>query len=181
MESKKFLKANPCCDQRSCHTVRRESAVNVLVAKEPSGAICTIAEDEWVEIEVAVDSGATETVMGEETLSGIVDITECPACRRGETYEVADGSEIFNLGERKFPGFTEEGGQRGVTAQVCAVNNTLMSVSKVAAQGNRVIFDDDGSCIEDKVSGERTWMKQVGGMYMLKMWVSRKTTKGAGF
>ena len=48
-----------------------------------------------------------------------------------------------------------------------------MSVSKVAAQGNRVVFDDDGSYIEDKVSGERTWTQQVGGMYMLKMWVSR--------
>ena len=56
-----------------------------------------------------------------------------------------------------------------------------MSVSKVAAQGNRVVFDDDGSYIDDKVSGERTWTKQVRGMYMLKMWVSRKTTKEAGF
>ena len=78
-------------------------------------------------------------------------------------------------------GFTEEGGQRGITAQVCAVNKTLMSVSKVAAQGNRVVFDDEGSYIEDKVSGERTCMQQVGGMYMLKMWVSHKTTKEAGF
>ena len=56
-----------------------------------------------------------------------------------------------------------------------------MSVSKVAAQGNKVVFDDDGSYIEDKVSGERTWMKHVGCMYMLKMWGSRKTTKEAGF
>ena len=61
------------------------------------------------------------------------------------------------------------------------MNKTLMSVSKVAAQGNRVIFDDDGSDIEDKASGEKTRMKQAGGMYMLKMWVSRKTTKEAGF
>ena len=78
-------------------------------------------------------------------------------------------------------GFTEEGGQRGITAHVCAVNKTLMSVSKMAAQGNRVIFGDDGSYIEDKASGERTWMQQVGGMYILQMWVSRKTAKEAGF
>ena len=45
-----------------------------------------------------------------------------------------------------------------------------MNVSKVAAQGNRVVFDDEGSYIEDKASGERTWMQQAGGMYMLKMW-----------
>ena len=134
-----------------------------------------------MEIEVAVDSGATETVMAEDTLNGIVDITEGPACRRGVTYEVANGVEIPNLGERKFLGFTEEGGQRGITAQVCAVNKTLMSVSKVAAHGNIVVYDDEGSYIEDNVTGERTWMRQVGGMHMLKMWVSRKTTKEAGF
>ena len=96
---------------------------------------------------MAIDSGATETVMAEATLNGIVDITEGPALRRGVTYEVANGVEIPNLGERKFVGFTEEGGQRGITAQVCAVNKTLMSVSKVAAQGNRVVFDDEGSYI----------------------------------
>ena len=56
-----------------------------------------------------------------------------------------------------------------------------MSVSQMAAQGNVVIFDDDGSYIEDKVSGEKTWMHQVQGMYMLKMWVSRKSTRDAGF
>ena len=139
------------------------------------------AEDEWVEIEVAIDSGATETVMAAETLNGIADITEGPALRRGVAYEVANGVEIPNLGERTFSGFTDEGGQRGKTAQICAVNKTLMSVSKVAAQGNIVVFDDDRSYIEDKVSGERTWMQQVGGMYMLKMWVSRKTTREAGF
>ena len=115
--------------------------------------------------------------MAEKTLSGIIDITEGPALRRGVTYEVANGVAIPNLGEGKFLGFTAEGGQRGITAQICEANKTLMSVSKMAAQGNRVVFDDEGSYIEDKSSGERTWMQQVGGMYMLKMWVSRKTTK----
>ena len=73
--------ANSCCSQGSCSTVERQDELNVLVAKEPSGTICTVAEDEWVEIEVAVDSGATETVMVAETLNGIVDITEGPALR----------------------------------------------------------------------------------------------------
>ena len=68
-----------------------------------------------------------------------------------------------------------------MTAQICAVNKTLMSVSQVAAQGNKVVFDAEGSYIEDKASGERLWMEEVGGMYMLKMWVSRKSTKDAGF
>ena len=152
-----------------------------LTIKEQTGSICTVAEDEFIEIDVTVDSGASETVMSQETLDGVIDITEGPAFRRGTQYVVADGTEIPNLGERKFLGLTVEGGQCGVTAQVCAVEKTLMSVSKIAAQGNRVVFDDDGSYIENKASGERTWMSQVQGLYMLKMWVSRKSTKEAGF
>ena len=42
---------------------------------EPGG-VNVVAEGDWVEIDVAVDSGATETVMGEDTLVGVVDITE---------------------------------------------------------------------------------------------------------
>ena len=57
-----------------------------------------------------------------------------------------------------------------MTAQICAVNKTLMSVSQVTAQGNRVVFDDDGSFIEDKATGEKLWVEESGGMYMFKMW-----------
>ena len=46
------------------------------------GGTNALGENDWVEIEVAVDSGATETVMPEETLSGIIDITESAACKR---------------------------------------------------------------------------------------------------
>ena len=85
IEKKRFLGANSCCSPRSGSTVEKQTG-NVLVAKEASGTICTVAEDEWVEIEVAVDSGATDTVMVAETLNGIVDITEGPALGRGVTW-----------------------------------------------------------------------------------------------
>ena len=141
---------------------RSRDKLNPLIAKEPHG-INAIAEDEWVEIEVAIDSGAIATVMSEKTFSGVIDITDGPAMKRGVTYEVVDGTEIPNLGERKFLGFTEKGGRKGVAAQICAVNKTLMSVSKIASKGNRVVFDDAGSYIEDKKTGEITWMQQVWG------------------
>ena len=57
--------------------------------------------------------------------------------------------------------------------QVCDVNQGLLSVSKATASGNRVIFDQDGSYIENKLSGERTWLHQKNGMYTLKLWVKR--------
>ena len=140
---------------------------------EPHG-VNTVGKEEWVEIDVAVDSGATETVMSAEPLDGVIDITEGPALARGVKYEVANGVEIPNLGERKFVGVTEEGVARSLTAQICAVNKTLMSVSKVAKAGNRVVFDDDGGYIEDKSTGERIWMEQIGGMYHVEIGVSRE-------
>ena len=67
--------------------------IALLKTIEPSG-INAVAEDEWVEIEAAVDCRATETVMPEETLNGIIGITESAACKRGVVYEVADGAQI---------------------------------------------------------------------------------------
>ena len=124
------------------------------------------------EIELAVDSGATETVVGEGDLPSI-ELKEGAASKRGTEYEVANGVRIPNLGEKKFVAYTEEGSMRSLTAQVCDVNKPLLSVRKVIAGGSRVVFDEEGSYIESKVTGERTWLKEQGGMFMLKMWVQR--------
>ena len=75
----------------------------------------------------------------------------------------------------------DDGSAKGVAAQICAVDKTLLSVSKIASKGNRVVFEDDGGYIESKTSGERSWLTQSGGMYYLKMWVSRKSSAEAGF
>ena len=112
--------------------------------------------------------------MSADTLGGVIDITEGPAFVRGVQYEVANGVQTPNLVERKFVGVTEEGVERKLTAQACDVNKTLMSVSKIAKAGNKVVFDEEGSYIEDKQTNERIWMQRIGGMYSIKLWVSRK-------
>ena len=68
-----------------------------------------------------------------------------------------------------------------MTAQVCAVTKNLLSVNGMTKNGHRVVFDDDGSYIEDKSSGERNWMHEFNGSYILKLWASKKTSKEAGF
>ena len=55
-----------------------------------------------------------------------------------------------------------------------------MSVSKITSCGNRVVSDDAGSYIEEKSTGHNIWLAQEGGMYSLKMSVSRKSTAEAG-
>ena len=52
----------------------------------------------WEVLEMAVDSGATETVIGEDMVNAVA-TQEGPAMRRGVEYEVANGIRIPNLGE----------------------------------------------------------------------------------
>ena len=128
------------------------------------------AEGEWEQIEMAVDSGATETVVGEDMLQGIK-LTEGEACRKGVQYEVASGTLIPNLGEKQFVAVGEGGEIRKMTAQVCEVNKALLSVSKMVKAGNRVVFEAEGSYVEDRQNGVCMYLEENGGMYMMKLWV----------
>ena len=91
----------------------------------------------------------------------------------GMEYEVANGARIPNTGEKKFVGISNEGISRRLAAQVCAANKGLLSVSKVTGTGSRVVFDTDGSYIEDKETLERMYLHERNGMYMLKMWTRK--------
>ena len=97
------------------------------------------------------------------------------AAKRGVEYEVANGVVIPNLGEKTFLFTTDEGSERKITAQVCEVNKGLLSIRKVVKAGNRVVFDDDYSYIQDKATGECITINEESGMYMLSMWVRRKS------
>ena len=150
---------------------RRWQTLRSLVEVLPEG-VNNVSEQEWEEIEMAVDSGATETVVGEGMLTSI-DTKPGSAFRRGVKYEVASGELIPNLGEKRFVGVCENGETRNMTAQVCDVNKALLSVKRMVQAGNRVVFEANGGYIEDTHTGERIHMKENGGMYMLKMWVQR--------
>ena len=126
---------------------------------------------EWEELVMAVDSGASETVVNEEMLPTIETIVGV-AYRQGVEYELASGETIPNQGEKVFTGESENCVARQLKAQVCAVNKALLSVSKEVSAGNRVVFDEE-SYIEDKATGERIWLTEKHGMYMLKMWVKK--------
>jgi hypothetical protein len=145
----------------------------MILREVENGALRNInKESEWEEIELAVDSGATETVMGEDMLE-CVDVKEGRASKAGVEYEVANGDKIPNLGEKKFVGHSEEGVMRGITAQVCDVNKALLSVKRMMTAGNRVVFDEDGSFIEDKATKEKMWLKEDKGLFVVKLWVKK--------
>ena len=149
-----------------------ESSVNMLTKIEPPG-LNTIDDDGWEEVELVVDSGATENVVGEDMLQS-VDTKTGIAAKRGVEYEVANGVRMPNLGEKRFKCTSTEGVERELTMQVCEVNKGLLSVSKIAQKQHRVVFDDEGSYIEDKATNEKLWLLERGGMYILKVWVRKE-------
>ena len=93
------------------------STLAVTGAGPPSGQIGIIREitissaraveevPEWEPLELAVDSGASVTVIGEDQVRAVVAKNARPDVK----YEVADGSQIPKLGERDF-GAVNEGG-----------------------------------------------------------------------
>ena len=88
-------------------------------------------------------------------------------------YEVANGTQIPNEGEKRFHAVTEEGATKGMVLQVADVNQALLSVSKAMRAGNKVVFDDADTYIECKRNGQKTWMKEKNGMFIMKLWVRR--------
>jgi hypothetical protein len=152
--------------------VRAGASLQSLRAVYPEGVNSVSQSVDWEEIELAVDSGATETVVGEDMLLS-VQTTEGEAFKRGVEYEVASGTTIPNLGEKCFVAVAEEGQRKKMRAQVCAVNKALLSVSRMVQAGNRVVFEQSGSYVEDLHSGEKMYIVEKGGMYMLNMWVEK--------
>ena len=153
-----------------------------MATVEPEGLAPVNTAPQWETVELAVDSGASETVIPTGLLRG-VSLQPSDASRRGVTYQVANGQEIPALGEKHVYGSTHsEGYGRSITAQVCNVRKPLMSVHKLVTAGHRVVFDEPGAYIENKTTKERIQLQESGGMYVLKLWV-HSSGKGtdAGF
>ena len=127
---------------------------------------------EWEVLEMAVDSGAGETVVGEEMI-GAVKAVPGEAQKKGVRYEVADGTLLENLGEKRFEVICEGGLKKRMVAQVCGVNKALLSVRRVTAAGNTVVFKKGFGWIQEDATGEKIWMEEKEGMYIVKWWVPK--------
>ncbi len=124
-------------------------------------------------LELGVDSGASETVIGPDMISN-VSASQGEQFRKGVQYEIANGELIPNLGEKSFVGVSDNFVVRRLTAHVADVNEGLLSVRKMMKSGYRVVFDTDGSEIIDKESGEVMTMRDDGSMFLLKLWCQKE-------
>ena len=123
--------------------------------------------EEWEEVEFLVDSGASATAIGPDSVKAVSPSDPNPS----KKYRLAGGSPIPNRGEKSFHGLTEEGIARRLKAQVTDVDRPLMSVAQIMQNGGRAAFDKTGSDVEG--GGQKIALTCEGGLYKLTMWVRR--------
>ena len=157
------------CARSGCEC--EEKKLTLLQTMEPEGQI-KVVEGEWEELHLAVDSGATETVVNAEEAK-TVPTEPGQASKAGVKYIMANGDVIENEGEKVMHVSFSEGVERLITAQVTDVTKPLLSVSQMVRAGNTVVFSPEGSYIWERESGEYMEMEEVKGMYMLKVWVKK--------
>ena len=65
----------------------------------------------------------------------------------------------------------EESASRGMMFQLTGVDKALGSVKRIARAGHRVVFDEGGSYIENKPTGEVNWLREKNNTYVLDAFV----------
>ena len=118
-----------------------------------------------------------ETVMPVDWLTSHP-LTESDGSRANDLYTTADGSKVYNKGQRKLDVCTHDGQQRrSMTFQVARMKKALGSVSRMVKNGNMLVFDQDSSgkdtsYIENKRTNEKIWLRQENGVYVLDLMVA---------
>ena len=114
---------------------------------------------------------ACDTVLPSNMLASITtESTE--ASRNMEMYEVANGHEIVNEGQKRCMMMTP--GSRtpkGIVFQVSNVHKPLMSVGAMADAGFECLLSKNGGIMRDVDTGEMIPLVRQGNLYILRAWV----------
>ena len=147
-------------------------ATKVLYGERPINAIpnAETKRNGYQILSIAVDSGAAETVIPHDLVRHHR-IHETDDSRAGLNYASATGDPIPNLGEQRLPLCTSEGTLRSMVFQAAPVTGALASVKRICQVGHRVVFDEGGSYVENKNTGEVNILREEDGNYILDVWV----------
>ena len=159
-------------------------SVAPFTEKRPQSVRNLLPSGEWEYLESIVDSGATVTVIP-PSVGRDYAILAGEASKAGVMYEVANGEEIPNLGEKLMPVLTAEGSRRGLRAQVADVSKPLQAVRALVKTGHAVVFgggeNGDENYVVNKLTGEVNWLRDDGLNYLMGMWIIPKAEAGFGW
>ena len=95
------------------------------------------------------------------------------ASHMGMFYRAANDTKIAIHGKKAVKEYTKEGSDICMDIQIADVKKTLESVGRLCEAGNTVVFDDDGSYVENKRTGEKAMLVKERRSYVLSFWVER--------
>ena len=149
--------------------------LNILTVKNPNCLSTINPAEEWIELEVTVDSGACDTVMPQELCRGIP-IVDSAGPRAGLEYKVANGDGLPNLGERRCLLMTlGSSTAKRIVFQVADVHKPLLSISRCADMGFTCVLGKLGGYLQDEMTGERIPLQRRENLYVLRTWVRADT------
>ena len=119
-------------------------------------------------IKIVMGSGATITVIL-PSVGKLYEVIESAASKAGVQYQVANGDELLNLGEKFLPLVTKEGTTRGMMAQVADVTMPLQRPRALHASGHMVALDGKNSFVLNKITGEVNCLEDDGVNYFMDM------------
>ena len=142
------------------------------------GKLADSVKQGWTQMSLAVDSGACESVINPDDAPGH-EVMESLESKRGDNFASATGEPIPNLGTLTLPMMLREMSIRSMRLCAAPVTRPLASVKRICKAGHMVIFDDDGSYIYNKSTGEVNMLREDDGNYMLDVWVPPPKMKPA--
>ena len=156
-------------------TPRLKELLNILTETHTTGQqLKAVKESEcvgrWERLRSVMDSGASITVVP-PSVGKLYETEESPASRAGVQYQVANGDELPNLGQKFLPLVTSEGTTRGMLAQVADVTMALQSPRALYASGHMVVLNGPNSFVLNKISGEINVLEDDGINYLMDTWI----------
>ena len=137
-------------------------------------------EDIWTKVEVAVDSGACDTVMPASMCQGIF-IMPSLASMRGMEYEVANGAALPNLGERKCEMITHGSlNMKPITFQVSDIHKPLLSISRASDLGYECTMSKNGGWLYNRESSDAIPLIGKVNLYAFGSWLRQAPLTGQG-
>ena len=147
--------------------------VNFFIAEEDELNIAGDEEDEYVLIEIALDSGAGDHVAAALDAPGYT-VEASAGSRRGQNFVGAGGHRMANKGQVTLhllaPNGVGDGEEKISTVfQVADVTRPLWSVSKVCDAGYDVRFSKKQATILDEHGQPVCVFERQGGLYVARM------------
>ena len=147
--------------------------VNFFIAEEDELNIAGDEEDEYVLIEIALDSGAGDHVAAALDAPGYM-VEASAGSRRGQNFIGAGGHRMPNKGQMALsllaPNGVGDGEEKISTVfQVADVTRPLWSVSKVCDAGYDVEFTKKYAAVMDEHGLPVCVFERQGGLYVARM------------